>query len=405
MMLYRRNHEKGVQIVNLLKDVRDSACGAGARWVSVVILLSVVAVGLRADDRSIQQTMNDVFDAIAYLLPLTLREDTAVHQIDKELVDRYLSVLVSSDQALTLHAELRDPEFRLLTRSFDRSIERVADAFQRDSYFDAYFALSDMAQSCVACHSRLPDDSDFLLGQKLFARMDTGALEREEIAQLYIATRQFDGALNALEKVILDQSVSPLDLDLEGILIEYLRIGITVKRDFPRLRATLAAFLERTDVPMYIRGHISVWNSSMDQLADDLNAPPTLEGGREIFDQATDLTLAPSGRARAVHDIVAASILRRALERGNSSPEQRAEAYYLLGVIALRTLGPRPAVPEMEIMLELSIRAAPGSPYAVAAYLLLEEFSHINYWDFGTREMPDPEIDIRELRGLVKGAQ
>ena len=361
-----------------------------------LLVLLTSSVHAQSDDQHVRQTMRQAFDAIAYLLPLSLRAEKDMSLDDKALVDRHLNVLTSSDKELAKHAESRDPEFKLLARAFDRAIERVSSAFQDESYIDAYFSLFDMTQNCVSCHSRLPDDSDFLLGQTLFARMDTSELDTEEIAQLYVATRQFDNALNKYEEIILDDSVNPFDLDLDGILIEYLRIGITVTQDFERLRSTLDRFLDRDDVPLYMRQHIRVWLNSMDELGGSLNTEPSLERARDVFNQATAITIAPAGRERAVHDIVASSELRQLVENsGTVDPEAISEAYYLLGVIALRTLRPKPAVPEMEFLLESAIRAAPKGPHAMPAYLLLEEFSYTNF-------LGDPTTDIRELLELIK---
>ncbi|MDJ0956122.1 MAG: hypothetical protein QNI91_04665 [Arenicellales bacterium] len=363
-------------------------------FLSIVLLTS--SVHAQSDDQQVQQTMRQAFDAIAYLLPLSLRAEQDMSADDKALVERHLDVLTSSDKELAKHAESRDPEFKLLARSFDRAIERVSSAFQDESYIDAYFSLFDMAQNCVSCHSRLPDDSDFLLGQKLFARMDTSELDPEEIAQLYVATRQFDSALNKYEEIILDDSVNPFDLDLDGVLIEYLRIGLTVTQDFERVRSTLDKFLERDDVPLYIQHHVGVWQNSMSELGDNLNIEPSLDRARDVFNQATALTIAPAGRERAIHDIVASSELRQLVGSSDKvDPEALSEAYYLLGVITLRTLRPKPAVPEMEFLLESAIRAAPKGPHAMPAYLLLEEFSYTNF-------LGDPTTDIRELHELIK---
>ena len=375
----------------------------------VKVCLLVLAVSLcapnlfgQSESRNVRQTMWAAFDAISYLLPLSLRIDENSDLADKILVKQHLAVLASSKQELVEHAENSEQEFKLLVGSFEKAIEHVDSSLQAGSYIDAYFALLDMVQNCVSCHSRLPDDTDFLLGQKLFARIDTSTLDREDIAQLYVATRQFNNALTKYEEIVLDESMQPSDLDLDGVLIDYLQISITVAQDFARLRRTLDRFLQRSDVPLYIREHIHVWGNSMDQLSAELEAEPSLTQAREWFNQSTDLTLAPAGRERAVHDIVTSSLLRRLLE-GNEelTPEQISEAYYLLGLIALRTMRPKPAVQEMEFLLESAIRANPDGPFARPAFLLLEEFSYANYMDFGAREIPDPDSNIRQLRQLI----
>lgn len=367
----------------------------------LVVLVSAPALS-QSVDQDIRRTMWSTFDAISFLLPMSLRTD-GITDSDRPLIKEQLDLLISSSAALASHAREREPEFRLLAYSFDKAIARVQSSFVGKRYMDAYFSLSDMAQNCVSCHARLPDESDFLLGQKLFARMDLEMLDAEEIAQLYVATRQFDNALGKYEGIVLDPKSDPVDLDLDGIWIDYLEIGLAVVQDVERVRTTLHEFLRRQALPLYIRGQVQAWLESLDQVAGDLKGAPSLPRARELFAQATALTLVPAGRERAVHDIVASSVLRRLLEMDAQDNAQAvAESYYLLGVIALRTLRLKPAVPEMEFLLASSIRAAPESPYAARSFLLLEEFSYTNYLDFGAREIPDPDSQIQDLRDLVK---
>lgn len=367
----------------------------------LVVLVSAPALS-QSVDQDIRRTMWSTFEAISFLLPMSLRTD-GITDSDGPLIKEQLDLLISSSKTLASHAREREPEFRLLAYSFDKAIARVRSSFVGKRYMDAYFSLSDMTQNCVSCHARLPDESDFLLGQKLFARMDLEMLDAEEIAQLYVATRQFDNALAKYEGIVLDPESDPVDLDLDGIWIDYLEIGLAVVQDVERVRATLHEFLRRQVLPLYIRGQVQAWLGSLDQVAGDLKGAPSLPRARELFTQATALTLVPAGRERAVHDIVASSVLRRLLEMDVQDNAQAvAESYYLLGVIALRTLRLKPAVPEMEFLLASAIRAAPESPYAVRSFLLLEEFSYTNYLDFGAREIPDPDSQIQDLRELVK---
>ncbi len=378
--------------------------GAAARrmiWASLVLLI-VEPVYAQSDNQDIRRTMWNAFEAISYLLPVSLRGREIVEN-DKPLIQDQVGQLLESSDQLAEHGQSRDPEFGLLAYSFEKAVERVRSSFDDERYMDAYFSLSDMAQNCVSCHARLPDESDYLLGQKLFARMDTEALDAEEIAQLYVATRQFDDALRKFEEIILSADSNAVDLDLDGIWIDYLQIGLAVKQDVERVRATLVKFMRRDSLPLYIRGHVQSWLDSLDKLAGDLKARPSLNRARALFDESTAMTLVPAGRERAVFDIVVSSMLRRLLEADEHlDPVAISESYYLLGVVALRTLRLKPAVPEMELLLASAIHAAPDSDYAERAYLLLEEFSYADYLDFSTGLVPNLDEDIRELRELVK---
>lgn len=364
-------------------------------------LLAVAALPSAAEQtRSI---MDQVFDAIAYLLPRTMSREDLAARGSSELVADKLAVLSASADALVEHTRDRETEFRLLARSFDRNVKDVKYAFDEGNPAFAFYALMDLTEHCVACHTRLPDDRNFTFGQRLMARMDVDALDRTELAQLYAATRQFDESLNVLERELLDPATSPVDADLEGTFIDYLDVSISVLQDFERPRAFLGRYLERGDLPFYLRRRFEIWRNSMQALSGDLKAPPSLTRARAIFRAATDMTLVPSGGERAVHDVLAASILRRLLEtRSTLSAQERAEAYYMLGLIALRTTEVRAAVPEMELLLEAAIRSAPKGPLAEDAFSLLEEYGFINDLPLANDGRETPLIDLAALRKLIE---
>jgi hypothetical protein len=73
----------------------------------------------------------------------------------------------------------------------------------------------------------------------------------------------------------------------------------------------------------------------------------------------------------------------------------------MLGVIELRTMNPRPAVPQMEFLFEAAIRNAPHGPFAKPAYALLEEYSYFSYRGPTVFEAEGILPNIDELRALI----
>jgi len=190
----------------------------------------------QTDTRAI---MNDAFDAIAYLLPLSLLEMQGKANRDQELVARKLDVLERAASTLATHGGAHDTEFTLLSRAFDRAIPSVRRAFDERYPAFAWYALMSLTQHCSACHSRLPDERDYGFGQRLLARMDMDALEAAERARLLVATRQFERALGEYERALLDPGHRPEDADLDGLYVDYLNLSITVAQDFERPRVLL----------------------------------------------------------------------------------------------------------------------------------------------------------------------
>jgi hypothetical protein len=351
-----------------------------------------------AETRSI---MHEVFQSIAYLLPRSLVEKPFDGD-DSELIQRRLRVLEESSSALAEHAGADDAEFGLLARSFSRSTRDIGIAFGSGDAAFAYYALMDMTEHCAACHSRLPDAGNFHFGQRLMARMDVDAMPPGDLAQLYVATRQFDTALDLLERTLMDPSQPAVDLDRAGTLVDYLRVAIAVQQQSEQPAAVLARFAEREDLPWYLKRRVGIWQGALAELPSALEATPTLAGGRALFQRATAVTTPPQGREGVVHDLAAASVLRQWLEGADeAAAPERSEALYLLGLIALRTRQFESPVPEMELLFEAAIRAAPDSPQAAAAYALLEEFGFLNDWRLIEEAGGRGVVDLPALKALI----
>ena len=126
---------------------------------------------------------------------------------------------------------------------------------------------------------------------------------------------------------------------------------------------------------------------------------------RAWFDKATVIGHAPADSTRAVYDLTAAQILQRLLDQGMLQQRDKAEAYYMLGVIKLRTTERRPAVPEMELLMEAAIRTAPGSSYARYGFAVLEEFGYTGQGHLASQQIEEGQgdfIDMAELRKLIE---
>lgn len=73
-----------------------------------------------------------------------------------------------------------------------------------------------MTQHCVACYSQLQSSPRNEFSQRLLRRVNTDIFDSTELAQLYVATRQFDAALSAFEHKLLAPSEDAIDLDRAG---------------------------------------------------------------------------------------------------------------------------------------------------------------------------------------------
>ncbi|MEQ8232790.1 MAG: hypothetical protein RLW61_07550 [Gammaproteobacteria bacterium] len=372
------------------------------------VLVAALCITTPAGATDTGLVMRDVYDAIAYLLPLSVRNSETDSPWDRELIDSKLEVLSSASHALVEHAEGQDTEFTLLARSFDRLVGDIAASFREEWPDYAYYSLMELTDHCVACHSRLPSESQKLFGERLIARMQLDDVEPENRALLLVATRQFDTALALLERRLLDPALDPVEAEYRGILVRYLRIALSTANDLDRVAGFIDDYAARSDLPYYLSRRLAHWRKALTRHAGSLSGEPNLERARQIFDAATRLTLAPGNRIRAVEDFIAARLMRTYLAANPElEPALRAELYYKLAIVALRTSEPEPAVPEMEMLLAAAIEADPHGPLAEDAYAMLEEYGYVHEEHLARQLETRVLIDMQGLREKigVAGAQ
>ena len=367
----------------------------------VVLLLCLAMQGASAAETT-ADIMHRVYDAIAYLLPLSVRGPDARSKWDKELVEEKLKVLTAASSTLVKHADHEDAEFRLLARSFDRLVQDIGVSFRAEWPDYAYYSLMELTDHCVTCHSRLPSPSQDLFGQRLMARMNVDALEPDSRTLLFIATRQFDAALSLFEQQLSAPVLDPIEADYRGLMLRYLRVALSTGGTTERVTKFLDTYRARQDLPYFIDARLDHWRTALQQLASSLDGAPDLGRARQIFDRATALTLAPNNRLRAVEDLVAARLMRTYLQgHPQASAAERGEIYYKLGIVALRTGEPAPAVPELEMLMAASIQSDAHGPFAKDAYAILEEYGYIHDEALAKQSESRVLIDMQDLKKQV----
>jgi hypothetical protein len=352
-------------------------------------------------DEDTRQIMHGVFDAIAYLLPLSVRDVAVSTEWDRELIDSKLTVLRKSSSALVAHTAGKTPEFRLLAQSFDATVRDIDTSFKEEWPAYAYFSLMELTQHCVACHAQQKAVARDDFSQRLLARVNTETLDESELAQLYVATRQFDAALSTLEHKLLAPTQDAIDLDIAGIPLDYLSLALGVAAAPARADRLLHQFEQRTDAPYYLKQRLAHWRARLRDLTPELSTPPKLDRARALFTAATLEFRGTRDRSPAIDDLVAGSILRRFIA-AQTPPTGLAvaEAYHLLGLIALRTMEAKYSVPEMEILFASAIKADPHGPFAQASYVLLEEFGYVRDEPLARVKESSKLIDMTALKAL-----
>jgi hypothetical protein len=331
---------------------------------SAIVALALVATARAGDETA--ATMEGMFEAVRFLLPLSLSDERFEDPASREAILAVLQTLEESGSQLEAHGRGREASFSFLSRSLARDSAEIRQRYESGRVAEARFLLHQLTENCVACHSRLPSDSEFPLGQRFVQQANIADLPLDERVNLEMATRQFDRALATYEALFASPETSPTDLDLMGHFDAYLELSIRIRQDASRPARVLEQFSTRPDLSPSLRANLSQWIASLH----------ALEKRR----------LGGSDRFVAAHP---------------QDGRELAEAYYWLGVIESR-VGRTFWLSQTEYFLEAAIRLAPSSPFAQRAYELLEEFVVSGYTGSSGVNVPaDAKARLQELHELI----
>ncbi len=347
--------------------------------------------------------MHEVYAALEKLLPLTRDRTLWADPARKADIEANLARLAKAASAVETHAETRDQSFIILSRSLSAELVDVKTRFDLGRLEESRFLLMQATSNCVACHERLPAKKDSPMGASLLKAMDVEDLPVYDRIHSQLVTRQFDAAMNDLEAALFDPRERPQDLDFAGSLVDYLTVGIRVKRDPDRVIRHLRKFATRSDLPRYLRNHVEEWIADLERTKHLLESKKPLKDARKLVRRSPPGEARPLSRDTTVSDLVASSLLLRYIDSMEGTSRERAEAFYLLGVAESRGID-SPWIPQAATHLEWAIRLAPDAPFADSAYLALEESLYLDYGGVsGETPLPiDISTKLEELRQLVE---
>ena len=380
-----------------------------SRW-SIVLLGGLLAAGVArasSDDaasREPRATMGEIFHALSEVLPASLDEGRFADPAQRGAILTALTKLAAAGSKLEAHGRSRDAGFGFLSRSLARDTEEIRRRYADGRSEEARFLLHEVTQDCVACHSRLPSQHDASLGRRLMSEARVAALPLDERARLEFATRQFERALETNEALLASPDYSASDLDLTGVLDEYLELCLRVRRDFERPARALERFAARAEVPERLRVRVGRWVTSLREIAGRKRAATPLAEANALLAVAQDRARFPDERDALVYDLAASGELHRFTDATAPGPDV-ALAFFQLGEIESR-VGRSFWLSQTEVYFETSIRMAPGEPFAPQALAQLREFLVSGYTGSGGRQVPaDVQMRLAELRDLVERAR
>lgn len=353
----------------------------------------------------LQSTMQAFFQALTSAVTWSLDEQQFQHPENRPRMTAALQALAENAAGLATHRQDVPQSFDFLRRSLAKNAQDAAQRYAQGEYRSARFTLQHLMDNCFACHSRLTNPAPFDLGARFLSATKVSELSIRNQVRLAVATRQFDTALTTSEEALRSTVLTAADLDVLGVFEDYLKLVLRVRSDFARARTTLAQFLQRPDVPFYVRERLTSWIAALQELEPHGLTGEALPRARTLIQAGQVRNRFPADHLGLIHFVVASGLLHRALTTPPSAPALQAEIYYLLGV-AESYIARTSWVTETAFFLETSVRLAPGSPVATQAYDLLNAYILAIYTGSGGVHVPQELQDLlQELRDLPGKSQ
>ena len=357
--------------------------------------------GDQGQDDGPRSAMGEIARSLHTLLSLGLRPEVFADEANRAMISGALAELAAGGATLESHTASQEPAFAHLGARLATDTREAQRRFDDGRADEARFLLGDLARNCIACHSRLPSDSSEL-AEELFSDVEPAELSPLQRIRLEIATRQFDLALDSCEALFTSDAVSAAELDLDGVLLEYLLVALRVKNDPARARKGLERVAARSDVPEVLAKYLGAWIATLNDLAKREPLDDGLSEGLVLLREAQEQREDPSDRSVLVQAVAASGWFHRFLATGPEKKRKAAEAYYLLAM-AERMIG-RSVLSEVEFYLETCIRTQPHSPIAIQAYGMLEEEVRRDHEGAGGANIPpERKTHLDAMRALATG--
>ncbi|MBW2493776.1 MAG: hypothetical protein JRE43_03410 [Deltaproteobacteria bacterium] len=349
-----------------------------------------------------QDVMREIFDGIRVTLPASIDPDVFSAPENQGEIFAALDSLARNAALLEAHAQGCNAEMGFLARSAERDAIEAKTSYRHGHYKRAAFVLRQIVESCVICHTRLPDDCGSRIAEEFVDEGVMASLPAHPRSALLIATRQFDRALEALEEVLTDPLTHPAIM--LGPLTDYMVVAVRVLGDYERPIPVFRTFARRKDLWPSLREDVNEWIAALPSLQERTARASTVTSARAIIEEGEALDEYGDGQGSLLHFIAASSILERYIEAHPTRNAELGEAYYLRGILETR-IGRNYWVTTAPFFLEESIRIAPKAPSAAEAIVVLEREMLAAYEGSDIEELPDAEEKhLAELRALIEGS-
>lgn len=348
-----------------------------------------------APKSSTKSIMDSIFSDIQELLPLSLNDSGFADPRNKADIESRLSHLASNADTLQNHAGQKSATFKHLAKSLSEDARKANEQFGLKHFGSAAFLITNMTNTCTSCHSRIPSLKDAPKPGDFLKKIDVEHLGIAEKVRILMVSRQFDTALDEIEKFFATSNDALAGAYHSGLLIDYLTLTLRVRPDINRAIKNIKILVDKNKEPLGLSSDLSEVFSSLDQISH-LDLPKDLmAAGRMVIEKAKK-DEQDSGMLPFL--LVSSRYFNTFLESNPTNDLELAEVYYYLGLTASRSNASF-WTSESQAMWEYSIEKAPASKWAK---LSLDRLCDQITWEYSGSMGVDIPEDVE--KGFITNA-
>jgi hypothetical protein len=299
-----------------------------------------------------------------------------------------------------------DPSLDFVSRKFSSDMNEAYAQMERGNASYARYLVQNTTNYCISCHTRTDSGRTNL---NFSSSIDMSQFKPLERAEVYMAFRDFDKALEAFDQAAYAKDATMKPQTLELAAEKSLAIAVRVKKDPDLANEMVSRILDSRTAPVFLKLKARHWKQSVKQWQQEEKSKPKKMSPQQMLKSANNLMTrgwrieseAINSRAGLVEFLRASSLLHDILS-DRENIKVYGEALYTAGLVAesLRQIN---LWTLHEAYYESCIRYSPYTNLAKRCYLRLEALQLSSYSTYDGSEVPRHVRDhLLELRALAE---
>ncbi len=374
---------------------------------SFILLLLTTYSFAEAPKENLTSTMRKNFEALMNLQGFAADAKSFQDPDNRDEIQKNLDAMSDLKHVFATKANETEPGLAAISNLFNEYLENTQKSFKagaNGSYIRNQ--IRTMTGFCLSCHTRISSNFNF---QDIHNKIEkSNKLNEFQKAEFYAATRQFDKAIPALEKILTASKLDEMDLfDFSRGTRDFLNIAIRVKQD-PKLAFNLLDKLtKRKDLPEFFQRHLKEWKNDISGWMMEKDHPKKMDYDLAISKASTLVAKARKKQLFAVDpvgDVLylrATNYIHEALQKDPKN-KHRGEALYLLGICYDSLQDPLLWALD-SLYFEACVRENPHTAVAKKCYQRYASKLYFGYSGSGGTAIPEDEIKkLTELRKIAE---